>query len=95
MAYDASRLPAPWAHAALGVLAVLPLVFDVPTNVNIVLTAVLTVRETAVQATNRCLATQSARRQGQRRSSTHPPRVTCMLANLTAGVRGQLAVFEA
>lgn len=43
MAYDASRLPAPWAHAALGVLAVLPLVFDVPANVNIVLTAVLTV----------------------------------------------------
>jgi hypothetical protein len=39
----APEVPAPWAHAALLVLAVLPLVVPVPTNVNIVLTASATV----------------------------------------------------
>lgn len=36
-------LQAPLAHAALGALAVAPLLLPVPTNANIVLTAVLTV----------------------------------------------------
>jgi len=36
-------LKAPLAHAALGLLAVAPLVLPVPTNANIVLTAALTV----------------------------------------------------
>ncbi|KAL4459154.1 hypothetical protein ABPG75_014019 [Micractinium tetrahymenae] len=38
-----SPLAAPYAHAALALLALAPLVVDVPVNVNIVVTAVLTV----------------------------------------------------
>jgi hypothetical protein len=40
---DPSGLPAPVGHAALALLSLLPLVVHVPTNLNIVLTAVLTV----------------------------------------------------
>lgn len=43
-AEPSTGLPVPLAHAALGLLLVLPLVTSVPTNFNIVLTAVLTVR---------------------------------------------------
>ena len=44
-------LQAPLAHAALGALAVAPLLLPVPTNANIVLTAVLTVRCSAARNT--------------------------------------------
>lgn len=43
MAVADSALPAPLAHAALAVLAVAPLLVQVPVNANIVLTAAITV----------------------------------------------------
>lgn len=47
-------LQAPLAHAALAALAVAPLVLPVPTNANIVITAVLTVRQAKERLSLKC-----------------------------------------
>lgn len=47
-------LQAPLAHAALAALAVAPLVLPVPTNANIVITAVLTVRQAKESLSLKC-----------------------------------------